>query len=224
MNRLAAIALLFPLIAAGCKRNPVERLTNPYPDGAVPESSGIYTLYDDELKTGGGVAFIPGGENQSIDFQDRSSPRVSANQIRYSWSGGDVFSDELAPPAFQHLFAGFNLIVPVAREELVTSNPKNLSGNGYSRLRMRVRGNLSEGNLLRIEGPDDGAGGNVADRKELVSSEITSEWQEVVLPVSTVNFGAVRIYLTVSIQYSQPPRTTQAGEGGTVYFDDIRFE
>lgn len=223
MKRLTAL-LLLAVAVAGCKRNPVERLTNPYPDGAVPQSSGIYVIYDDELNTGGGVAFIPGGQNQSIDFRDRSSPRTSVNQVRYTWTGGPVFSDETSPPGFQQLFAGFNLLVPVTREELPTTQGKDLSQNGYTKLKMRVRGRLALNNRLRVEGPDDGTGGDTAVMTELTAAQLSEDWQDLELAVPAIHFSGVKIYMTVSIQYEQPPRTTQPGEGGTVYFDDIRYE
>jgi hypothetical protein len=30
--------------------------------------------------------------------------------------------------------------------------------------------------------------------------------------------------MTVSIQYAQPPRTDAAGDGGTVFLDDVQYE
>lgn len=211
-------------VAGGCRRNPIERLTNPVPEGAVPQSSGTFVLYDDELKTGGGVGFIPGGQNQTIDFSDRSDPRRTTTQIRYTWSGQDVFSDQLTPPAYQHLFAGFSLTVPVDATTVASAAAKDFSGPAYTKVTLWVRGNLSDNNVLRIEGPDDGAGGNTAARTEISGSSLAAGWQKVTLPVPSQEFSNVKVFLTISIQYDQAPRTTLAGEGGTVFIDDIQYE
>src|ERR1041385_398507 len=94
-NRICwAVCVAF--ILAGCKKNPIDRLVNPVPDGALSQTNHIFVIYDDELKTGGGLGLFPGGENQTITLLDASSPRRSDNQIRYSWNGQDV-PDEGTP-------------------------------------------------------------------------------------------------------------------------------
>lgn len=220
MIRRAAIFSLFAatILTGGCRRNPIERLSSPLDDGAVPQTSGVYMLFDDELKTGGGVGFIPGGQNQSIDFTDHSAPRGAAS-VRYYWNGGDVFNDETNE--WQHLFAGFSFVVTPEFSRHLAVPGKNLSGPGYSSLKMWVRGHLSEGTKLRIEGPGDGVG--TPARVELDS--LGSGWQEVTLPnIPSADFNPVNVFLTISFQYTQPPRTTVAGGGGLVFLDDIRYE
>jgi hypothetical protein len=69
-----AVLCLVAFALGGCEKDPHDKLDNPLDSGAVNETSGIYTLYDDEIKTAGGVAFIPGGENQSINLDDRTAP------------------------------------------------------------------------------------------------------------------------------------------------------
>jgi hypothetical protein len=88
-------------------------------------------------------------------------------------------------------------------------------------LRLFVRGALSTNTTLRIEGPSNGTTSTPA-RVEL--SSLGSEWQEVVLSIPAADFSNVKVFLTVSFQYSQPPRTTANGEGGVVFLDDIRYE
>src|SRR5690242_18227928 len=99
--------ILSLLLIGGWKRNPIDRLINPLPDGALSQSSHIYVLFDDEVKTGGGIGFIPGGENQTIELRDASSPRSGDNQIRYTWNGQDVSNGGIQ----QHAFAGFSFTI-----------------------------------------------------------------------------------------------------------------
>lgn len=221
----AAPLLLLLALAVGttsCKKNPIERLVNPYGDSSVPGISGTYTIFDDELKTGGAVGFIPFGENQSIDFSDKTSPRRSANHVRYQWNGLDTSSTTAG--ATQHDFAGFSLFFAPTIGAVPTSPGVNLSLGGYTMIKLWVRGELSEGNRLRIEGPDDGDSFTPTARVELSADQLGQGWQEITLPIPVTDFQSVKVFMTISLQYSQPPRTTAAGDGGTVYLDDIRYE
>ena len=87
-----------------------------------------------------------------------------------------------------------------------------------------MRGNLASENILRIEGPDDGDSATTPARLEMTGAELESGWQEKTIAVPSADFQSVKTFFTVSIQYSQPPRTTTPGGGGTVYLDDIRYE
>jgi hypothetical protein len=84
MKNAAPLLILAFLLGAGCKHNPIERLADPNPSGArpFPATGGVYTIYDDELKTGGGLGFIPGGENQTIDLLSSGGEIVMANEKR----------------------------------------------------------------------------------------------------------------------------------------------
>ncbi|MCB4756048.1 MAG: hypothetical protein LHV69_03295 [Elusimicrobia bacterium] len=206
------------LSVSGCRRNPIERLSDPLPDGAVPNSSGVYVIYDDELKTGGGMMFIPGGENQNINFLDQGAAPQGFANISYSWNGADVMNSTTP----QHLYAGFSLIVSSSASQLDFVPGKNLSGPGYLNLKLYVRGSLSTATRLRIEGPSDGTGLTTPARTELLS--LGSSWQEVTLPVPAADFANVKVFVTISFQYDQPPRTTNPGNGGIVYVDYLRYE
>jgi hypothetical protein len=220
MRKILAVLLLL----TACKRNPVDRLVDPTADGVVPGSSGIYTIFDDEIKTGGGLGLIPGADNQTIDVTDQSAPKRSIHAIRYAWNGKDVYNFETGQ--YQHDFAGFHLYVPPLGSQLATASPKNLTVPvGYSKLKMFIRGSLSQDTTLRIEGPDDGTGGNVAARFDSgVDFTLTNDWQEITLAIPTGDFASVLFFLTISFQYNQPPRTDVGGDGGVIYLDDIRYE
>jgi hypothetical protein len=203
------------LAFAGCRKNPIEKLSNTLADGALPQSSGTFVLYDDEVKTGGGAGFIPGGENQSISFDDQASPEQGYRDIRYIWSGADV----MGSTETEHLFAGFSMLVSPDFTAFNTTPARDLSAPGYTSVKLFVKGSLSTGTTLRVEGPSTGASNFVAAR---IEPTLTSDWQEVTLPIPASDFSRVKVFLTVSLQYAQPPRTTAPGNGGVVYLDNIR--
>lgn len=216
--RFLTLALL--LCAAGCKRNPIDRLVDPNPSGALPfDPNGIYVVFDDELKTGGGLGFVPGGQNQSINLSVTDASRPG-RQIAYTWNGNDVSS---APAFAQHLFAGFQLLVTPDFTTFDSASGKNLSAGNYATLKFSIKGFLSADTIVRVEGPDDGPGGNVPEVVNITSLGAT--WQDITLPIPTPSdFNSVKGFITVTFQYAQPSGTTAAGGGGTVFFDDIRYE
>jgi len=214
MKQNIFVLMALAVLASGCRTNPVERLSDPVADGAVPKTSGVFTLYDDELKTGGGLAFIPLADNQSIDLQNHDAPRFSHAQIQYVWNGQPVNG--------QQLFAGFSLLITPDSSTLSATPARHFSTPGYVSLKLKVRGSLSAGNSFRIEGPSDGV--STAARTEILGSSISNTWQEVTLLVPSGDFATVKVFATFSIQYAQPPRTTAAGNGGTIFIDDVRYE
>ena len=210
------------LVLSSCKKNPINRLTNPLPDGDVPQSSGIYGIYNNELLTGGGLGLIPGAGNQSVNFSDVSEPRLGTRQISYYWNGGDVFDPNLHTSS--HTFAGFSLLIAQDFASLDSTPAKDLSSFGYTKLTLYVRGSLSDNTSLRIEGPSVGGSLATPARVELTQSQLTNSWQKVTLTVPSGDFSSVKVYMTVSFQYAQPPRTTNPGEGGTVFINVAQYE
>jgi hypothetical protein len=215
MKNAAPLLILAFLLGAGCKHNPIERLADPNPSGArpFPATGGVYTIYDDELKTGGGLGFIPGGENQTIDLLS------SGGEIRYSWNGNDVSSTTTT----EHLFAGFELLVTPNFVGFESAPGKNLSGAGYTKLKFSIRGSLSANTTVRVEGPDDGLGGITPALVNITT--LGSAWQDVTLPIpDPTHFNNVKGFMIVTFQFAQPSGTTTPGGGGTVYVDNIRYE
>jgi len=212
------------LLAAvtGCQQQSVNKLVNPYPDGAVAQTSGIYSLYRDQLLTGGGLGLFPTGDNQSIDLQDQSAPTRTLVQMRYDWNGQDIYHEEF--DVLEHTFAGFSLVITQDFTGLESATPKDLSGPGYTKLKFSARGVLSQNTTLLIEGPDNAT--SRADRTslELDGSQLTSNWADYTLDnIPAGHFADVRVFVSFSFQYEQPPRTTVPGGGGAVYIDDIRY-
>jgi len=221
------LPFILALTLVGCEKNPIDRLTNPLNDGVVPGTSGVFVIYDDEPKTGGGVAFIPGGENQNIDFSDRSGPHDGKKDLRFIWNGGDVTNSTTTET--EHLFAGFMLMAIDDVTKLDSSVGRDLRTPGYTKLTFWARGVLSENTTFRVEGPGYGTGGITPVRLDIpdVSNGIpplSAEWTFYSLNIPSSNdFKNVKIFVIVSLQYSQPPRTTANGGGGVIYLDDIRY-
>lgn len=222
MARRLLIGIAGLVLMTGCEKNPIERLVNPYNDASVPGVSGSFFIYDDELKTGSAVAFIPFGENQNLDVADKTSPRRSTNHLRYVWTGADTSSS--TPGAFQHEFAGFSLLTSPSIETSASAPGRNLAAAGYTSLKFWIRGSLSLGNRVRVEGPDDGDPRTPLPALVEFAADQLADWQEVTMAIPAADFEAMKTFMTVSIQYAQPPRTTPAGAGGTVYLDDVRYE
>lgn len=211
------------ILFAGCERNPVDRLVNPIFDGAVPQTSGIFVVFDDELKTGGGIQLIPGGENQSLNAQDRSLPQRSRIQFQYSWNGGNVTNFNVSPAVLQHAFAGMQLIVSPNSSTLSVTPARDLSTFGYTKMSFWIRGNLSQHNTVKIDGPSNGSLSASPASLTLTASQLTGDWQYFEISIPSSDFSSVKVFAGVTIIYIQPPRTTTPGQGGTIYLDDIRY-
>ena len=211
------------LLLVGCKRDPTDRLVDSNLSGSVPQISGIFHIFDDELKTAGGLGFVPGGENQSIDLRDQSSPRGGLAQIRYAWNGGEVFNDGATPPGFQHDFAGFSLLVSQDFTTNVSAPARNLSAANYTQLIFSIRGSLSANTTVKVDGPDDGDSTTSTTSRTLSASEVGSGWREYAIAIPIGDFSSIKVFVTFTLQYAQPPRTTVAGNGGVIYVDNIRY-
>lgn len=234
-NKISLTLLTVGLCLAGlsCKQNPVDRLLNPVPSGAVNGVGANYIVYNDELNTGGGLGFFPGGESQSIDLHDNTPPARSLSDIRYTWTGQNV-SSNFGP---EHTFAGFSLLVTPDFSTLATAQPKDLSRANYGHLQFSIRGSLSDRTYVKIDGPSNGvtastdsvrsrrqgdsSGGDTdANGKEIV---ITNDWQDYSIHISPQYFSSVKIFCQFSFAFDQPIGTTEPGAGGTIYVDNIQY-
>lgn len=217
-NRKIFLIFLAGVIFSGCKKNPVDRLINPVPEGDVAPASGVYSIYNDEFKTSAGIGLIPGGENQTIELGDA---------IRYFWNGADVPDVGVQ----QHLFAGYSVIITPDFTTFDAAQPRNLNAGvaTYAKLKFLIRGTLASDTYVRIEGPDDGSGGIVPIKIESLHGlagdfTLTDQWQEKEIVIPSNHFDNVKVFFTLSLQYSQPSGTTVPGGGGTIYIDQVRYE
>jgi hypothetical protein len=209
----------------GCDKAPARRLTDPTPEGAVSQGPGTWVLYDEDLRTGGGYYLIPNGGNQTLVAGSEEFASSGRKSIFYAWNGKEVLDSVLG---LQHLFAGFGLLVAEDITQVNTTAAKDLSAAGFTKITFMARGSLSENTVLRVEGPGDGSGATILPRLEISRDQLTGTWTKFTLPasgaISSASFKSVKQYLNFTMVYSQPSATTGAGEGGSIYIDQITYE
>jgi hypothetical protein len=150
---LSAFVILQSLIViavAGCK-SPFDRTRDASGGGGTGAITGGTNLvvFSNELKTGGGAFLFPGGENQTLSFNDTSNP-VSARSIRYVWNGGDVSAPGCTPNPL-HVFAGFDLMHTALFSDYATTKGRDLHAAGYGKVTFFARGSLSANTVIKIE-------------------------------------------------------------------------
>jgi len=208
------------LVCCGCGRNRTHNPQDMLGAGATGRYGSVFVLYDDELKTGGGVYLYPSGDNQSLDTDSRELPYAGARCIRYSWNGGAVCQS--ATGRAQHAFAGFSLAVSATADELPAAAARDFSDAGYTVMHVFVRGSLSDNTILKLEGPDDGDETTPAPSLEIAS--LSDSWQAYSFPVTPASLARVKEFFKATFVYSNPDGTLAAGGGGSVAVDTIYLE
>ncbi len=197
-----------------------------------PTGSPALQIYTDDLHQGGAFLF-PGGENQSLTFNDISGPATGSNSIRYSWNGGDV--------AGQHIFAGVDLIHSGSINDYNSTPPKDLRSGRYTRVTFNARGTLGANVVVKIEAADDGNTATPApciilspngDQDDttpgnpiascLNRASLLNTWQSYTLGVMTNNIAAVKDYFKATFIYKGAAVST--GTGGTLFLDQILYQ
>jgi len=217
------IFLALILLAAGCNRLPTERLTDPAPEGAVPDANvSTWVLFEDEARTGGGAYLFPEADNQELVIGTDETAFAGKKSIRYLWNGGPV-----PDPTFgnQHAFAGFGLIVSNDGTGLPTAAPRNLTDAGFTKITFWAKGSLSENTILRAGGPGEGTGASTLPRLDIARSELTGDWKKFTITgIPDAQWRNVKEYVLFVFVYTQPTATTNPGQGGVVFIDQIAYE
>jgi hypothetical protein len=228
--------LLLPLFLAGCK-SPFPRTLDASGGGALNAfGSGNFVVFSSELKTGGGAFLYPGGENQTLTFNDTSNP-ISARSIRYHWNGGDISSDQFG---LIHTFAGFDLMHTASQATYSSTVGRDLHLAGYGKATFFMKGTLSDNNyVLKVEVADDGDTGTAAPSVTYSNDGATgdpgsptcanrvmpSSWSQETItgitPGPAGNLANVKDFFKATFVYLSGGA---AGAGGTVYFDAIQYE
>lgn len=212
MLALLAFVLLGAAGLSGCDRKPINKLVNPTVNNTTGNWSGRWVIYDDELRTGGGVSTFTTFDGVSLDFASRENPFSGSTSIKFFWDGGDVTPYSPAGSSPEHTWTGFGLIVAVKTDDY-NAFSKDFSAAGFNKLTFRARGSLNSGVVLRVEGPQFGA----ASPAGFWEGAITDQWQQYTVdldPQTTIN-----AYLNIILKYTGAGR----GNGGTVYIDDIEL-
>ncbi|MFA5976511.1 MAG: hypothetical protein WC859_10170 [Elusimicrobiota bacterium] len=252
-KRIRLYPLMVLALFMGCHKSPGERVKDASNGGALGGfgSTPNFIIFSSELRSGGGAFEYPGGENQTLAFNDQSNP-LSYRSIRYSWTG--------QPPMIGcstfHEFAGFDLMHTAFDSTYLTTPGRDLRAAGYTRLTFYARGTLSTNTVLKIEAatpptgnttgsgacafPMEGSawtgaciglfGQNTAYLNATnpcsngTSGTLTSDWQFFSVPIPTIALAAVKDFFKATFIFTDPYTPAPPGQGGTVYFDQIQYQ
>ncbi|MDD5491972.1 MAG: hypothetical protein PHV60_04750 [bacterium] len=224
------IMIVMGMFLVSCERNPMKRLSDPFDEGALGAWSGVFKIYDDDLITGGNVAFIPSDKtppdnNMTLDFMyTDDNPPEGKKCLRYTWNGQDLDWNGKN----EHDWAGMSLIV-ATHWSLYDSTPsKDLSAGGYTKITFKARAvNLASNMYVKFEGPvstTTSAPNRGGTRYLRLTSTELSDWQSYTINFNNADFKSVKDYFKIVIEYPAGINTTLYSNGGIVLVDDIRYE
>ena len=194
---------------ASCERYPVRALLG-IPD-RLDSCPDIWYLYDDEINTKGSMEPKRWEDSPScaewdkvkLSFACTDHPKRGRKCIRFTWIGNVNDPDKS--------FFGFGLMATEYPGGVV-----NLSESGYVNLKFWIRGELFKNCKFVIEIPN--SEGVSWAYKEFTDSDITSNWQEVAIQLTNIEYmKAIEYDISLSLV------ADGISNGGTVYLDDIRF-
>lgn len=196
-----------------------DTLLDPIPSGATGRWSGVWVLYDDELKTGGGIMFYtepaPSNPNsQTIDLSCTEYPYSGNKCLKYSWDGSESYDSTWK--VWQNKWCGMALIVGSDWTQVNTSS-KDVSLAGYKKLTFKARGIVDPNVNVRIEAMIKIGQYSSSPAGVLIlnSNTLTSDWSEYTIELN--NVSTINIFLSVVFIYSG----NQQSSGATIYLDDI---
>jgi hypothetical protein len=214
------IVVLCCLALASCQKDPVNHLINPTASNTAGGWSGVWTIYDDDLKTGGTVMMFTSKDGQQIDFASKENPHTGAQSLKYSWDGTDAIAYQGALQYFQPGYVGFGLIVPEDQSKFGVVT-RDLTPGGFTKVSFWIRGNIGSLVTFRLEtdnGTNVSPSGNNAWESNTTDRAVTSAWQRYEFALSGSQ-AATKLFLKIFFKYAGGPGTR--GTGGTVYLDDI---
>lgn len=196
---------LFVFLFGCSKYNPLDKLINPEEKSATGRWSGEFVIYDDELKTGGGIMFLSSADNQTLDFNFRENPYSGKKCIKYSWNGKSVY--DYTRKIYQANWCGWAFIV--GKDWTEYNKIRNFSSVNYSKISLWVRGSLSANTKIKFES---------YNRDTHSDIELTDSWQKIEFKI-TGNQSEIKEYLKIIFEYLG----SGEGNGGIVYIDEIKF-
>ncbi|HVO33387.1 MAG TPA: hypothetical protein VMU17_05675 [Elusimicrobiota bacterium] len=200
---------------------------------------GIFYVFCDELKTGGGSFEYPGSDYQSLSFFDASNP-ISHRSIRYSWTGQDVSNPNCLPNP-EHTFAGFDLMHTTTLLAYPTTPGRDLRGSGYTHASFFARGSLSTNTVLKVEVAGAGSTGAcsaaVSPCLDLSSdgslddgsgncghAALSAAWQSYSISMTNPDLSSIKDFFKATFIFLPPSGDLAPGQGGAAYFDVIEYQ
>lgn len=225
------LLLIMGIFLVSCERNPMKRLSDPFDEGALSTWSGVLKIYDDDLITGGNVAFIPSDpsppdNNMTIDFKvTDENPPEGTKCLKFTWNGKEEFWG--SSNKYEHDWAGVSLIV-ATHWSLYDSTPsKDLSAGGYTKITFKALAIIDSNTFVKFEGPvstTTSAPTRGGTRYLRLNSAELGNWHTYTINFNTADFKSVKDYFKIVIEYPTGITSPSLGNGGIVLVDDIRYE
>lgn len=224
------LSILIFLSLVSCEGNPMKRLYDPYPDGALNAYSGVWKIYDEDLITGGNVAFIPSdvdppNNNMLIDFKvTEENPPEGTRCLRFDWNGNDLYWKQYKK--YEHDWAGATLIVATHWSRYDSTPSKDLSGGGYTKITFKAKAIIDSNTYVKFEGPlsttisAPARGGTSYLR---LTRDDLADWKTYTINLTPLSLKAVKDYFKIIIEYPLGQNSGRYGSGGTVFVDDVRY-
>ena len=235
-NLLFSLLLFMVPFLTGCEKNLMSKIVDPTASNTTGIWSGKWTIYDDEVKTGGADMLYTQGV--SIDFKNTDNPHSGKQCIKFSWDGSPVLTYKSLPTHptdyMQSDFTGFGLICAKTVDGYSTG-ARNLSLGGYNKITFYAKGHLNDHVYLRVEANSDNPNvsklpsGSVGVWMGTMGT-INADWpsQPYTLSIDkNINKLASAVdfvkFILVYDDDGDPstPNTSSANNGGTIYLDDI---
>jgi hypothetical protein len=212
---ISIISLMIFLV--GCsKKKQLENLVDPTGEHALNTWMPEWVLYDNEVKTGGGIAKYTSDNGQSLDisYDDGDNNKC----IRYYWNGDEVYDFDKKINRVD--FCGFAFSTT---EDVITHtgtfSERNISGGEYNTLSFSLKGELSDLTSVVIEGPKDSDSNY--DGMEFNKDTITNDWKEYSFSLRSADLSKIKSFVDIVFIYKGNANTK--GSGGTVYVDNIKL-
>lgn len=214
LNRTLLLTACYLLLTvlSGCGKNPITAVTEPVTVSKSQQWSGTWVVYNDELMTNGGVMLIGWGDNFGVDFNCRENPYQGVKCMKLYWNGGSVNISG----GTTNLYTGLSLIVAKDYADYLATT-KDISAGGYTKVTFYARkGFMSANTVLRVQSPN----GTETSTPPTNAWEgtLTEEWKQYSLDIAGSQI-AVRDFVIIVLKTTDQ----HAGNGATVYLDDIRL-
>ncbi len=203
------IIFLLIVFMSGCELNPFDKLLDPTTEGTLGNTSwGDWVVYDDDLRTEGTIMFMPGWENQEVEFRVAGQGSPQGNKcFKYSWNGEDVYNWDTN--LWQHAWCCLSFIADTDWQEFGKTT-KDFTPGDYTKITFWAKGALSLNTKVSFCGPNTG--------EEIEVTILTDSWKQYTIELNQLT--NITAYFSVVFSYSGGETP---GKGGIVYLDDIRF-
>ncbi len=206
---LLILAFFCMISFVSCDRYPVEAIVGI--PGRMDSFPNPWYIYDDQINTRGSMEpyrwlddqYCASWDYANVDFSWTNGVKNGNKCMYFTWLGNS--SDTSGATYF-----GFGLMAREALGEKVA-----LGRAGYNNLKFWIRGSLNSNCEFKIEIP------GTAVSRTVAASEISSEWQEIIVPMSSIG-SEVEVEYDIAFALKTVDGTVKTN-GGTVYLDDIRF-